>query len=172
MLPENRQRTISSAGFGWSACCSPPGHKEPLVTIHLTETVTLDDSDIKERFVRAQGALGMNPDHAETGVELHFDIVHADLPAAVKTRLTTLAGRRITRDGALVVTSRAARSQVANRNAARARLLTLLLRASQEPKARRPTRPRRVVRERRLAEKRRRAEVKTLRAPEKSADQV
>jgi ribosome-associated protein len=142
------------------------------VTIHLTETVTLNDSDIKERFVRAQGALGMNPDHAETGVELHFDVVHADLPAAVKARLTTLAGRRITRDGSLVVASRNGRSQAANRNTARARLLTLLLRASQEPKTRTPTRPRRVIREQRLVEKRRRAAVKTLRAPEKSADQV
>jgi ribosome-associated protein len=142
------------------------------VTIHLTETVTLDDSDIKERFVRAQGARGINPDHAATGVELHFDIVHAALPADVKARLTALAGRRITRDGALVVTSRAARSQAANRNTARARLLALLLRASREPKARKPTRPRRVVREQRLADKRRRADIKVLRGSGKPAGQA
>lgn len=140
------------------------------MTIHLTETVTLNDSDIKERFVRAQGARGMNPDHAETGVELHYDVVHAGLPADVKARLITLAGRRITGHGALVVTSRAARSQAANRNTARGRLLALLLRASREPKVRKPTRPRRVVREQRLVEKRRRSDVKVLRAADKSAD--
>jgi ribosome-associated protein len=141
------------------------------VTIHLTENVTLEDSDLKERFVRAQGARGMNPDHAETGVELHYDVVHAALPADVKARLTTLASRRIASDGTLVVTSRAARSQAANRNSARARLLALLLRASQAPKPRKPTRPRRLAREQRLQNKRKRAIIKVLRASGKPASQ-
>jgi len=142
------------------------------VTIHLTDTVMLDDRDIKERFVRAQGARGMNPDHAETGVELHYDVVHAALPADVKARLTAQAGRRMTSDGTLVITSRAARSQAANRNTARARLLALLLRASQEPTARKPTRPRRVAREQRLEDKRRRATIKVLRGSGKPASQA
>jgi ribosome-associated protein len=142
------------------------------VTIHLTETVTLTDADLKERFVRAEGARGMNPDHAETGVELHYDVVHAALPADVKTRLTAQAGRRITSDGTLVVASRAARSQAANRTTARARLLALLLRASREPSTRKPTRPRRVAREQRLADKRRRATIKVLRGSAKPAGQA
>ena len=99
------------------------------MTIHITDTVTLDDSDIEERFVRAEGARRMNPDHAQTGVELRFDLVHAALPEDVKARLRTLAGRHVSREGTLVVTSRAARSQTANRDAARAQLLALLLRA-------------------------------------------
>ena len=140
------------------------------MTIHLTDTVTLNDSDIKERFVRAEGALGRNPDHAETGVELRYDLVHAALPEDVRARLTTLAGRHISREGALIVVSRAARSQAANRDAARARLLAMLLRATRTPKVRKVTRPRRAARERRLADKHQRADAKALRGRAKSVD--
>ncbi len=128
--------------------------------VHVSETVVLSDADVQERFVRAQGARGQNPKHQATAVELRYDVTHADIPDDVKTRLMRLAGRHITPEGVLVITSRAFPTQHLNRGAAHDRLLRLLLKAACADGVRKPTRPRRDVRARRLANKRTRGEVK------------
>jgi ribosome-associated protein len=143
---------------------------EAFVTIHLTDTVALNDNDIQERFVSAQGARGQNPDHDCTAVELRLDLIRTALPLDVKARLTALAGRHVTRDGVLVVTSRAFKSQAANRDAARSRLFAMLLRASKPPKARNPMKLRKADREQRLAEKHIRGHVKAVRARREPID--
>jgi ribosome-associated protein len=129
----------------------------------VTESITLDETEVKERFVRAIGPGGQNVRKEATAVELRFDIGASSLTPDVKDRLMALAGRAVTTDGVLVVVSRAHRSQSENREAARARLVTLLQRAANPPMKRRPTKPHRAVREERLASKKLRAAVKQSR---------
>jgi ribosome-associated protein len=131
--------------------------------LRLTDSITLDDHEVEERFVRSIGPGSQNLRKEETAVELRFEIAASSLPADVKERLVTLAGRAVTNDGVLVVTSRVHRSQAENREAAHARFIALVQRAAKPPKQRRPTKPRRAVREERLASKKRRGAVKASR---------
>jgi ribosome-associated protein len=129
--------------------------------IHITETTVFDDHEINERFVRANGPnCARHANRAATTVELRVDLARSALPLDVKQRLIKLAGRNVTEDGVLIIVGRADRSQARNREAARARLLQLLKRASDAPRKRKPTRVPRVVKRERLAAKRRHGEVK------------
>src|SRR5579864_4581040 len=121
--------------------------------IRVTDSITLGDGEVEERFVRAIGPGGQNVRREATAVELRFDIGASSLPPDVKDRLTALAGRTVTTEGVLVVVSRVHRAQAENREAARAQLVALVQRAAKPPKKRRPTKPRRAVREERLASK-------------------
>jgi ribosome-associated protein len=132
--------------------------------LRVTDSISLDDNEVEERFVRAMGPGGQNVRNEETAVELRFDIAASPLPPDMKVRLRALAGRAVTTDGALVIVSRAHRSQVENRKAAHARLLALLQKAARLPRTRRQTNPRRAVREERVASKRRRGAIKASRS--------
>src|SRR5687768_1815491 len=99
--------------------------------IQLHDSIALDEHEIDERFVRAAGPAGQNLRNTASAVELRLDLLSSRLPADVKARLVTLAGRRLTTDGVLVIVSRIHRSQTKNRDAAHERLVTLLKRAAQ-----------------------------------------
>jgi ribosome-associated protein len=131
--------------------------------IQITDTLSIDEREIEERFVRASGPGGQNVNKVSTAVQLRFDVTGSSLPWDVKTRLTTLAGSRMTTEGVLVLESREHRTQGQNREAARERLVALIEQASHRPKKRRATRPGLAAKERRLSSKKKRSDVKATR---------
>jgi ribosome-associated protein len=134
-----------------------------LNVLRITDTISLEDSEVEERFVRASGPGGQNVNKVATAVELRFNVIASSLPDDVKQRLAALAGKRMTADGVLLIDSREHRTQGQNREAARARLLALLQHAAKRPRKRQPTRPGKAARERRLQSKKRLSEVKASR---------
>jgi ribosome-associated protein len=139
--------------------------------IRITDRISIDDSELDESFIRSSGPGGQNVNKLATAVQLRFDARRSpSLSDAVRTRLERLAGKRLTRDGVIVITAQQHRTRERNREDARERLFELIRQAAVVPKKRRPTRPTKASRERRIEGKKRRASIKRMRQSRPSVE--
>ena len=124
----------------------------------------IPERELGWRFSRSSGPGGQGVNTTDSRVELIFDVAASTaLTEDQRARVLQRLSKRLV-DGILTVVASEYRSQLRNRDAARARL-DAMLRAALAPDlpTRRPTRPSRAARERRLADKRRRMLIKRLR---------
>ena len=128
--------------------------------MRVTDSISIDDAALDERFVRASGPGGQNVNKVSSAVELRFNVLASTLPDDVRMRLIALAGKRINQEGVLLIDSREHRTQAQNREAARARLVALIQAAAVRPKKRRKTKPSKAAKEKRIESKKKRARIK------------
>ena len=140
--------------------------------LRVNSWLVIPAGELRERFSRSSGPGGQSVNTTDSRVELSFDVLRSPaLPDRERSRALGRLASRLT-DGVVTVAAESERSQLMNREAARARLASLLREAvAAPPPPRVATKPTRGARERRLDAKRRRAQVKRNRRYESGSDQ-
>ena len=132
--------------------------------IKITDSIYINESEVKESFIRSSGPGGQHVNKVATAVQLRFNAKNSgNISAKVYKRLRAIAGSKLTEDGILIIVSREHRSQSQNRRVALDKLISLLQQAAKKPKHRTPTRPSQASVEKRLRNKRLQSEKKKSR---------
>jgi ribosome-associated protein len=130
----------------------------------VTDTISIDDSELEESFVRSSGPGGQNVNKVSSAVQLRFDVRHSpSLPNDVAVRLMKLAGSRLTKEGVIVIVAQSHRDQTRNRADARERLFDLIRQAAVRPVPRRATKVPKAQKRKRIEGKKHRGHIKSLR---------
>ena len=134
------------------------------IMLRVTDTISIDESELSESFVRSSGPGGQNVNKVSSAVQLRFDVRHSpSLPNDVAIRLMRLAGKRLTKDGVIVIVAQSHRDQTRNRADARERLFDLIREAAVKPVPRRATKVPKAQKRKRIEGKKHRGHLKSLR---------
>jgi len=129
--------------------------------IQVTSTISINEREIGETFIRSSGPGGQNVNKVSSKAVLRFDVRGSTaLPERVRQRALTQLGSRLTSDGVLILQCSTSRDQSRNRAEVLERLRDLLVAATIAPRRRRPTRPSRGAVERRITAKKQRGSLK------------
>jgi len=132
--------------------------------IAVTDTISIDDAELSESFVRSSGPGGQNVNKVSSAVQLRFDVRRSpSLPNDVAVRLMRLAGKRLTKEGVIVIVAQQHRDQTRNRADARERLFDLIRQAAVKPVLRRATKVPKAQKRKRIEGKKHRGHIKSLR---------
>jgi ribosome-associated protein len=130
----------------------------------VTDSISIDDAELEESFVRSSGPGGQNVNKVSSAVQLRFDARRsAALPNDVAIRLMKLAGSRLTKEGVIVIVAQQFRDQIRNRADARERLFDLIRAAAVKPVPRRATKVPKAAKRKRLEGKKHRSAIKNMR---------
>jgi len=136
-----------------------------MVKIRINSEISIDETELHEKFVRSSGPGGQNVNKVSTAVQLRFHVANSEtLPLSVKNRVLKSGDSRLTRDGELVIIAESFRTQDANRKDAVERLREIIRKAAFIPKKRIPTRPSAGATKRRLDSKAKRSTIKKNRS--------
>ena len=142
-----------------------------MAKISIEHGIEIDEGELDETFVRASGPGGQNVNKVSSAVQLRFDVRHSpSLPNDVAVRLMRLAGKRLTKDGVIVIIAQSHRAQDRNRSDARERLFDLIRQAAVRAVPRRATKVPKAQKRKRIEGKKHRSAIKNMRGGKPSLD--
>ena len=131
--------------------------------IFISNTISLNDSDVDISAIRAQGAGGQNVNKVSSAIHLRFDILASSLSDVIKQRLLDSKDSRITKEGVLIIKAQQFRTQERNKIDALERLQSFIIQATHVNKTRKATKPSRNAKRKRVDAKTQRGKTKALR---------
>jgi len=133
--------------------------------IKITSTISINETELEEKFVRSSGPGGQNVNKVSTAVQLRFNVANSEnLPQRVKSKILQSGDSRLTKDGALVLVAESFRTQEANRKDVLDRLVEIIRKAAFIPKKRIATKPSLGAKRRRMDSKTKRGAIKKIRS--------
>ena len=131
--------------------------------IFISNTISLNDSEVEISAIRAQGAGGQNVNKVSSAIHLRFDIHASSLSDVIKQRLLDSKDSRITKEGVLIIKAQQFRTQERNKIDALERLQSFIIQATHVNKTRKATKPSRNAKRKRVDQKIQRGKTKALR---------